>query len=140
MNTPKEDYKIMHEKVMLEKIHYYVTNIIPKVWLQDLRYQEMEDVSLQNIIQKIQYNLYGRKDKKYITFPSSPWQHLKENMYCRLPWKITRFLQKKFPVKYIKYDVERTVVFPEIPPIPHGEPIITFNIMKEDVTTQNERY
>jgi len=93
----KKDMATM-DKITLEKIQFGIQQRISSALMDDMRFETIEDVTMQSIIKQLTFYLWGNKVnvEEYDTakvYPATMWEELKRDFW-------PRWLRRRFPIRY----------------------------------------
>lgn len=107
------------EKLLLKKIGFYIEEVMPKHFFQDVDVESYMDHVSQKMVYRLKAYLYGKEDvvtsngvDRYVSIPTSWWQMLKKEHF-------PEWLLKICPVNEISLAVSRKVTMSITKVCPH---------------------
>ena len=95
------------DRITLEKIQFGIQTMVSKAFIDDLRYDTINDYETQSIIKQLRGYILGNKvhheevDSLVHRYPATIWEELKRDFW-------PKWLKRKFPVRY-STDITHTV-------------------------------
>ena len=102
-----EQDMVTMDRITLEKIQFNIQQMISPALLSEMRFESVEDITAQTLIQKLTFYLFGNKvhheevDSQVRVYPATMWEELKRDFW-------PKWLKRIFPVRYSRDIIHQT--------------------------------